>query len=236
MRGSQSPLRAAGTSAETDPRAGIVKSLSRAIHEDDPFPHLRLRHLLTAPIMDGLIALPFTPTALDGGSGRRELHNDQRIYFTPAVIDAHPAAARVARLFQDAEVVAALAEAAEAPLHKVRLRIEYALDIDGFWLEPHTDLGVKALSLLIPLPVGRRQVDLGTDLYRAPGIWARRAAFARGAALAFRPSDRSWHGFEPRPIRGVRRSLIVNYVTPAWRSREQLAYPDQPVGGSGRGD
>jgi hypothetical protein len=55
--------------------------------------------------------------------------------------------------------------------------------------------------------------------------------FASGVGVAFKPSDRSWHGFEPRPIIGVRRSLIVNYVTSAWRSREQLAYPGRPVAG-----
>ena len=31
------------------------------------------------------------------------------------------------------------------------LRIEFAQDIDGFWLEPHTDLGVKAFTMLLYL-------------------------------------------------------------------------------------
>jgi hypothetical protein len=45
------------------------------------------------------------------------------------------------------------------------------------------------------------------------------------------PSDITWHGFEPRPIPVVRKSLIINYVTEAWMAREQLAYPDTPVRG-----
>ena len=38
-------------------------------------------------------------------------------------------------------------------------------------------------------------------------------------------------GFTPRAIRGVRRSLIVNYVKPEWRARHELAFPDQVVTG-----
>ena len=37
------------------------------------------------------------------------------------------------------------------------------------------------------------------------------------------------HGFEPRQIDGVRKSVIVNYVTNDWRAREQLAFPDTPI-------
>jgi hypothetical protein len=38
----------------------------------------------------------------------------------------------------------------------------------------------------------------------------------------------TWHGFRPRDIRGVRRSLIVNYVVPEWRARHELAFPSVP--------
>ena len=47
--------------------------------------------------------------------------------------------------------------------------------------------------------------------------------------MIFVPSNNTWHGFEKRPIHGVRRSIIVNYVTDAWRAREQLAFPHSPV-------
>ena len=57
------------------------------------------------------------------------------------------------------------------------------------------------------------------------------ALIAPGAALAFVPSDNTWHGFAPREIKQVRKSLIINYVTPEWRAREQLASPDTPVAG-----
>jgi hypothetical protein len=44
--------------------------------------------------------------------------------------------------------------------------------------------------------------------------------------MVFIPADNTWHGFEKRAIKGVRKSLILNYVTPEWRAREQLSYPD----------
>jgi len=45
----------------------------------------------------------------------------------------------------------------------------------------------------------------------------------------FVPSNITYHGIEPRKIAGVRKSVIVNYVTNEWRAREQLAFPERPV-------
>ena len=59
--------------------------------------------------------------------------------------------------------------------------------------------------------------------------WAKRSPFTRNQALMFVPDDNTWHGFEPRRIDGVRKSVIINYVTDAWRDREQLAYNTAPV-------
>jgi hypothetical protein len=47
--------------------------------------------------------------------------------------------------------------------------------------------------------------------------------------MIFVPSAITYHGFERRKISGVRKSLVINYVTNEWRAREQLAYPGQPV-------
>jgi hypothetical protein len=45
----------------------------------------------------------------------------------------------------------------------------------------------------------------------------------------FVPGADTWHGLARRTIEGVRRSIIMNYVTDDWRAREQLAYPTTPV-------
>ena len=117
-----------------------------------------------------------------------------------------------------------------AQLDGTFLRLEYAQDTDGFWLRPHTDLGVKKFTLLYYLgPAGVE--DLGTDIYENADTWSHRAPFVPGRALAFVPANNTWHGFEPRVIPGVRKSVILNYVTDEWRAREQLAFPDRPVRG-----
>ena len=43
--------------------------------------------------------------------------------------------------------------------------------------------------------------------------------------MVFVPANNTYHGFEKRPIKGVRTSLIINYVTNEWRAREQLVLP-----------
>jgi hypothetical protein len=177
-----------------------------------------------------LEALPFPAPVLDGVSGSREIHNNTRRYVDAAAIAAHPMCRSLADAFHHPETVAGIEDATGASLGGCCLRIEYAQDTDGFWLQPHTDLGVKKFTLLYYLgPEGAP--DLGTDVYVDAKTWSHRAPFEPGAALVFVPSDRTWHGFEPRPIPVVRKSLIINYVTEEWRAREQLAYPDCPVTG-----
>jgi hypothetical protein len=109
------------------------------------------------------------------------------------------------------------------------LRIEFAQDIDGFWLEPHTDLGVKAFSMLLYLSKDPSHHDRGTAIYDVDKSHVGRSPFTSNGAMVFVPSNDTNHGFERRPIRGVRTSLIINYVTNEWRAREQLAFPNQPV-------
>jgi hypothetical protein len=47
--------------------------------------------------------------------------------------------------------------------------------------------------------------------------------------LIFIPGTKSYHGFEKRPIKGIRRSLMLNYVGPEWRARHELCFPNHPV-------
>ena len=76
-----------------------------------------------------------------------------------------------------------------------------------------------------------QHATLGTDIYDRNKKHVGRSAFASNAAMVFVPSDITFHGFERRRIEGVRKSVIVNYVTSEWRAREQLAFPDRPVDG-----
>src|SRR6185437_8560747 len=91
---------------------------------------------------------------LEGVSGKRELHNDTRRYFDSEGMAQFPVMRAVAEVMQSPEVVRAIAEAFDAPIDDTFLRLEYAQDVDGFWLEPHTDLGVKKFTGLIYLSQG----------------------------------------------------------------------------------
>jgi hypothetical protein len=225
---SMAPVPACGSCAEI--ARAILASLAGAEARSRPFPNWRLSEVLPEAMAQRLACTEIPPARRAGSSGRRELSNDGRVYFAGPRLRAIPGARAVALAFQSLEVAQALMLLTGAVLLGTYLRIEYAVDLDGFWLEPHTDVGAKAFSLLLQL-AAPGQEDLGTDLYAAPGVWTERIPFAWNSALVFVPSDRSWHGFEPRPIAGPRRSIIVNYVTEAWRAREQLAFPGQPVGG-----
>lgn len=196
---------------------------------EEPYRHFLLDNVFPKAVAQELAHLPFDAPDLGGLSGKRELHNDQRHYFDAQGMERFPVMRAVAEAFQSAPVVRLIHEAFNAPIDDTFLRLEYAQDGDGFWLEPHTDLGVKKFTCLIYLSDGPGHEELGTDIY-----WDRERhhgapAFTPNSALIFIPADNTWHGFEKRPIQGVRKSVILNYVTHEWRAREQLSYPQTPV-------
>ena len=211
-------------------KARIAERLRLADHAEQPYRHWILAELFDPATAQALSSLPIPAPDLGGVSGARELHNDTRRYFDQDNIAAFPVCRQLAEAFQDGETVGRARGRDRAPTSTgCCLRIEYAQDRCDFWLKPHTDLGVKKLTLLCYLAEPQGQDDLGTDIYRDAGTWAKRSPFVSGMALLFVPSDNTWHGFEQRDFVGVRKSVIINYVTPEWRAREQLAYPDTPV-------
>ncbi|MDH3582229.1 MAG: hypothetical protein OEM91_16600 [Hyphomicrobiales bacterium] len=108
------------------------------------------------------------------------------------------------------------------------MRIEYIQDTDGAWLEPHCDIRDKLHSMVIYLCTGPEAKDWGTDIYDADQQWVGQASAAFNSAVIFIPGKNTWHGFDRRPIKGVRRLMEINYVQ-NWRDREQLAFPDRPI-------
>lgn len=207
----------------------ILHALQTAEAFDAPYRHWFLRDVLPAPLVDDLRSIDFPPPHLDGVSGKRELHNDERWYFDAGNRVKHPAMAAMAETFQDPATTKAIADFCGAALDDTFLRIEYAVDTTGFWLQPHTDLGVKRLTILHYLSNEPGQDDLGTDIYDADKNWFKRSPFQPNTALMFVPGDATYHGFEARDVTGVRKSLIINYVTHDWRDREQLCFPERPV-------
>ena len=194
-----------------------------------PFRHWTFANILPAPLCDAVRALPFAPPAIEETQGRRETHNSTRIFCGAENQARFAACATLAATFQDPSVVATLESLCGTVLTGGLLRIEYCLDTDGFWLEPHTDIGAKLFTLLIYLSTEPGSEEWGTDLLTADGTLVGRARAVPNTGVIFIPAADTWHGFARRRIDGVRRTLIVNYVRPEWRSRHELAFPDRPV-------
>jgi hypothetical protein len=209
---------------------GLIASFERAEEHQRPYRHLFLDGSLPAEVVEEIAGLPFAAPDLAGLSGKRELHNGTRTYFDAPNRAAHPVCAAVAEAFQSPRVVSYIEDKLGTGLTGTYLRIEYAQDTDGFWLEPHSDLGVKLFTMLLYVSADADHRDLGTDIYHADKRHAGRSPFAPGAAMVFVPGNDTFHGFERRPITGVRKSVIINYVTDEWRAREQLAFPETPIG------
>ena len=216
-------------SAAEDIVRTLLASIECGRRKDQPYVHWTLSNCLPPDVVDDILALPFEAPTLQGVSGKRELHNSTRRYFDADNRARFPVCQTVAQAFQDEVLTARIETVFGVGLSGTYLRIEFAQDVDGFWLEPHTDLGVKAFTMLLYLSKDPSHKDLGTDIYDADKAHVGRTLFASNAAMIFVPGDDTYHGFEKRPIEGVRVSLIMNYVTDEWRAREQLAFPDQPI-------
>jgi hypothetical protein len=207
----------------------FLKSADSAKRSEQPYRHWVLRGCFPADSVQDIISLPFEAPSLDGVSGKRELHNNTRKYFDVENRENFPVCEAIAQAFQDKRVTSHIEKVFGTDLKDTYLRIEFAQDIDGFWLEPHTDLGVKVFTMLVYLSKDPTHTDLGTDIYDGEKRHVGRSPFAPNAAMVFIPGSTTYHGFEKRPIKGVRTSLIINYVTNEWRAREQLSFPEAPI-------
>ena len=157
-----------------------------------------------------------------GLAQRRELEYASRKFGTIELNGTHYA-------LQRPEVARLMAETCDISAEGSYLRMEYIQDTDGAWLEPHRDIPEKLFSMVIYLCTGPDAKDWGTDIYDDQRRWVGRSSAQFDSAVIFVAGPNTWHGFEKRPIEGVRRSVILNYVTHDWRAREQLSYPNAPV-------
>ena len=227
-------LRAPGTGcAAFWPEATVAqvhRTIAAARRAEIPFRHWLLGDVLPGPVCDAVRILPFEAPALGDIAGRRETRNGSRLFCGRDAQARYGVCAALAHAYQDPRTVRAFEGLCGIDLAGSFLRIEFCLDTDGFWLEPHTDIGAKLLTHLVYLSTGPGAETWGTDLLTPDGTLAARAEAVPNSGLVFVPAADTWHGFAPRPIRGIRRTLIVNYVRPEWRSRHELAFPTAPVG------
>ena len=89
--------------------------------------------------------------------------------------------------FQAAATVERIERLCEIELRdKSHLRIEYCLDTDGFWLEPHTDIGAKLFTMLVYLSTEPGSEAWGTDILDANLNLVAVAPYRRNGGLDLR--------------------------------------------------
>jgi hypothetical protein len=209
--------------------ASLIKSFEAAERHETPYRHWFIKDCLPQAAVDAILALPFPAPALDGVSGKREVHNATRKYFDAENMEKYEVCRNVNAALQDKRVTSKIDQVFNTKLAGTYLRVEFAQDTNSFWLEPHTDLGVKSFTFLLYMSKDAQHSGLGTDIYDSHKKHVGTSPFKSNGAMIFVPSDITYHGFEPRQIDGVRKSVIINYVTTDWRAREQLAHPSTPI-------
>lgn len=222
------PARATGydyTTAHTITQT-FTDALQTADRREIPYKHWILQEALPSETVHAITALPFAPPADMHFNGKRETNNSKRIYFTRTNQDQFPACRECAIAFNSPQMRETISRITGADLAGSALRIEYCQDTGDFWLEPHTDISVKKLSLLIYLSDNPALENCGTDVYddTPQHNLVYSAPYAMNKALLFLPAANTWHGFSRRYINGIRKSLIVNYVAPQWRDTWELSY------------
>jgi hypothetical protein len=203
----------------------FLACLAASERRKEPFRYWLLDNALPAPVVDAIAGLPFPPPESARFDGRRETNNSTRVYFSKENQERFAVCREVADAFRHPRVLSAIERETGALLTDGRLRVEYCQDVDGFWLEPHVDISVKLFTMLVYLSGEAALRSAGTDIYDAnpEHKLVATAPYERNKGLIFIPGTDTWHGFTPRPIRGVRKSIIINYVSPAWRDTFELA-------------
>ena len=207
----------------------FCRAVGTSQRAEQPYRHWKLHDVFPVDLCTGILTLPIAPPVLGKTDGTRNSYNDARCFITPTLRAKFPPLQALSEALQRPQVARLMAQTCEIKLVGSYLRMEYMQDTDGAWLEPHRDIPEKLFSMVIYLFTGPDAAEWGTDIYDAERRWVGRSAGAFNSGVIFVPGPATWHGFDPRPIVGVRRLMEINYARSDWRDREQLAFPDRPI-------
>ena len=205
--------------------ASFLDCLADAQRETWPFDYWLLDDALPPGDCEEIADLPFPPPSNVVFDGKRETNNAERVYFSPENQNRFPVCRRVAEGFRDPAVKSAIEAVTGTDLSDGHLRIEYCQDTGGFWLEPHTDIAVKKFTMLVYLSDDPSLASAGTDIFQGPPDfrYVGSAPYGGNKGVIFIPDDDTWHGAGHNSFDGVRKSIIINYVTSEWREVSELA-------------
>lgn len=215
----------AGQTAAGGVAQSFLACLKSARHETRPFDYWLLDNPLPGGCCDAIADLPFPPPEGAIFNGKRETNNALRVYFTPENQAKFEVCRRVVEGFEHPGVKKAIEEATATDLSDGNLRIEYCQDTEGFWLEPHRDIFVKKFTMLVYLSDDPKLAGTGTDILEGPPDhkYVGSAPYGKNKGVIFIPGENTWHGVGHHPVKGIRKSIIINYVTSDWIDTWELA-------------
>lgn len=208
--------------------AHFIQVLRAARRNEAPYLRWGLTDVFPEALCTAILVLPIVPPMLGKTDGTRDTYNMQRTFITPELRQKFPVCEKLAAALQRPDVARQYEETCNIKAEDTFLRAEYMQDTDGMWLEPHRDIPEKVFSMVVYLCTGPEAKDWGTDIYDDQKRWVGRSSAEFNTATIFKAGPNTWHGFERRPINGVRRLMEINYVR-NWRDRNQLAFPDRPI-------
>jgi hypothetical protein len=206
----------------------FIGALRRSVRLETPYRRWALTNAFPEALSTAILILPIAPPMLGATDGTRNTYNERRTFFTPELRSQFSVCENICEALMRPEVARQLSQTLEFDADGTYLRVEYMQDTDGMWLEPHRDVPEKIFSMVLYLCTGPHAKDWGTDIYDDEKRWVGRSAAEFNTAAIFKAGRNTWHGFDKRPIIGVRRLMEINYVRD-WRDREQLSFPDTPV-------
>ena len=201
----------------------VSENLRKFASNHEPFKHWLFDGVLSEETIDELLKLPLPVPKIEKHTGKRESQNQTRIFLNKECCNKHSVAKNVANVFNHPSIISKLSNICGRDLTKGKLRIEYTLDTGDFWLEPHLDIKEKLVTFLIYLSKDPGSSEWGTTIYNRDLSFHSKAPYKSNMGLMFMAGDDTWHGVPKQNIQGIRKNLIINFVTKDWKSINELA-------------
>ena len=201
----------------------VRNNLQKVQSMSTPFGHWVYDRVFSEAIAQELSVLPLQSPTIQQHKGKRDIYNSSRIFLNPENCHKYPVLRSVVDVFNDSRIISQLGGICGRDLTQGKLRIEYTLDSGDFWLEPHLDIKEKLLTFLVYLSKGGDSSQWGTALYNPDLSLYAKVPYKMNLGFMFMAGKDTWHGVPKQQIIGVRKSLIINYVSNEWQNLHELA-------------
>ncbi|CAK7192852.1 hypothetical protein COMNV_01061 [Commensalibacter sp. Nvir] len=204
----------------------LQHAISHAKITRTPYAHWSMDNVFPEELCNALVQWKPNEKSIAGNTqGKRENNNQHRVFITPETQQNSLQFSLLANVFEMKSIRTLFAQVTGSNLNNTSVRLELCHDKEGFWLEPHTDVQAKKLTFLISLSTAKDAESWGTDIMNPQGESLGRSSGKFNSGFLFIPAKDTWHGYQKRPMNGIRRTLIMNYVDSTWRAKNELAFP-----------